>query len=127
MASSAGVRRQNSARDKSKTMINLGPPASGKTVAPQQRTHDLVVCGAVQTEDVWLFGDFLGFVDTFRNAEPAINGDFVNCFPVGEYFNSSKRNDIKFGRRKETGFDSWDSDDQIVILTRWQYEHRELW
>ena len=25
------------------------------------------------------------------------------------------------------GFDSWDSDDQIAILTRWQYEHRELW
>lgn len=128
MASSAGVRRQNSARDKSKPMINLGPPASEKTIAPQQRTHHLVVCGAVQTtEDVWLFGDFLGFVNTFRNAEPAINGDFVNCFPVGEYFNSSKRNDIKFGRRKEMGFDSWDSDDQIAILTRWQYEHRELW
>lgn len=25
------------------------------------------------------------------------------------------------------GTNGWDSDDQIAILTRWQYEHRELW
>ena len=128
MASSAGVRRQNSARDKSKPMPNLGPSASGKTIAPEPKTHHLVVCGVTDLRsDIWLFGDFLGFVDALRKADPAINGDFVNCFPVGEYFNSTNRSDIKFGRRKEIGTDSWDSDDQIAILTRWQYEHRVLW
>lgn len=83
-------------------MPNLGSSASGKAIALEQRTHHLVVCGVSDPSvDIWLFGDFLGFVDTFRKAEPAINGDFMNCFPVGEYFNSTNRNDIKFGRRKE--------------------------
>lgn len=51
----------------------------------------------------------------------------MNCYPVGEYFNTTGLKDIKFGRRKEMGDDGWDSDDQIAIYTRWQYEHRELW
>lgn len=51
----------------------------------------------------------------------------MNCFPLDEYFNSTGRNDIRFGRRKEMGNDNWDSDDQTAIFTRWQYEHRELW
>lgn len=98
MASSAGVHQQNSARDNSKPMPNLGPSASGKTIALERRTHHLVVCGVLDpTRDAWLFGDFLGFIDTFRNAEPAINGDFVNCFPVGEYLDLPKGNEIEFG------------------------------
>ena len=109
-------------------MSNLGPSASGKTIAPERKAHHLVVCGVGDpNKDVWLFGDFLGFVEAFRKADSPINGDFVNCYPLGEYFNSTGRNDIKFGRRKEMGTDSWDSGDQIAIYTRWQYEHRELW
>lgn len=128
MASSAGIRQQNSARYKSKPMPNLGPSASGKTIAPERKTHHLVVCGLRDpTNDIWLFRDFLGFVDALRKADPPINGDFVNCFPLDEYFNSTGRNDIRFGRRKEMGNDNWDSDDQTAIFTRWQYEHRELW
>lgn len=46
---------------------------------------------------------------------------------VGEYFNTTGLMDIKFGRRKEMGDESWDSDYQIAIYTRWQYEHRKLW
>lgn len=74
-----------------------------------------------------LFQYFLWFVDALRKSDPPINGDFVNCFPLGEYFNSTGRNDIRFGRRKEIRNDGWDSEDQIAIFTRWQYEHRELW
>ena len=122
MASSAGLRRQNSARDKTKPLPNLGEPASHTS------TYHLVVCGALDAvKDIWLFGDFLGFVDALKKSNPPINGDFVNCYPVGEYFNTIRVKDIKFGRRKEMGDDSWDSDDQIAIYTRWQYEHRETW
>ena len=122
MASSAGIRRQNSARDKTKPLPNLGEPAFNKS------THHLVVCGVGNAvKDIWLFGDFLGFVDALKKSNPPINGDFVNCYPIGEYFNTTGLKDIKFGRRKEMGDDSWDSDDQIAIYTRWQYEHRETW
>lgn len=90
--------------------------------------HQLVVCGVGNAvKDIWLFGDFLGFVDTLKKSNSPLNGDFVNCPPVGEYFNTTGLKDIKFGRRKEMGDDSWDSDDQIAIYTRWQYEHKETW
>lgn len=122
MASSAGLRKQNSARDKTKLSPDLGQPAFKKS------THHLVVCGAENAvKDIWLFGDFLGFVDALKKSNPPINGHFVNCYPVGEYFNTTGLKDIKFGRRKEMGDNGWDSDYQIAIYTRWQYEHRELW
>lgn len=88
----------------------------------------MVVCGLWDlTIDILLFPDFLGFFDALRESDRPINGDFVNCFLLGEYFNSTGRNDIRFGRREELGNDSWDLDDQIMIYTRWQYEQRELW
>lgn len=101
MASSAGLRRQNSARDNTKHLPNLGEPAFNKS------THYLVVCGVGNAvKDIRLFGDFLGFVDALKKSNPTINGDFVNCYPVNEYFNTTGFKDIKFGRRKEMGDDS---------------------
>ena len=122
MASSAGLRRQNSARDKSKPIPELSGPALRKS------TSHLVVCGATEhKKDHWLFGDFLGFVDTLKKANPPIHGDFINCFLLGVYFNYSNEQDIKFGRRKEIGGADWESGDEIAIYTRWQYDHRESW
>lgn len=106
MASSAGIRQQNSARDKTKPLPNLGEPAVNKS------TYHLVVCGVGNAvKDIWLFGDFLGFVDALKKSNPPVNGDFVNCYPIGEFFNTTGFEDIKFGRSKEMGGDSWDSDD----------------
>jgi Peptidase C13 family len=123
MASSAGLRRQNSARDKSKALPDLSGPA-----LKQNSTSHLVVCGATgYKQDYWLFGDFLGFVDTFKKVTPSIHGDFVNCFPLGAYFELSCAPDIKFGRRKESEGAGWESGDEIAIYTKWQYDHREAW
>lgn len=122
MASSAGLRKQNLARNKTKLSSDLGQSVFKKS------THHLVVCGVGNAvKDVWLFGDFLGFVDALKKSSPPINGHFVNCYPVGEYFNTTGLTDIKFGRRKEMGDNGWDSDNQIAIYSRWQYEHREFW
>lgn len=113
MASSAGIRRQISARDKTTPLPNLGEPAVNIS------THHLVVCGVGNAVKViWLFGDFLGFVDALKKSDPPINGDFVNCYPVSEYFNTTGLQDIEFGRSKEMVGDRWDSDDQIAIYTR---------
>jgi hypothetical protein len=122
MASSAGLRRQNSARDKSKAVPDLSGPAL------KNNTSHLVVCGAIEHKtDFWLFGDFLGFVDALKKANPPVHGDFVNCFPLGVYFDSSGKQDIKFGRRKEAEGAGWDSGDEIAIYTKWQHDHRETW
>ncbi|KAN0072943.1 hypothetical protein V8E54_009057 [Elaphomyces granulatus] len=57
-----------------KTLPDLSGPA-----LKQNSTSHLVVCGAIDYKrDHWLFGDFLGFVDTFKKATPPIHGDFVN-------------------------------------------------
>ncbi|KAI9760856.1 MAG: hypothetical protein M1840_002189 [Geoglossum simile] len=123
MASSAGLRRQNSARDKSKPLPDLSGPALKKN-----STSHLVVCGATDYDrDHWLFGDFLGFVDILKKANPPIHGDFINCFPLGTYFDFSGTQDIKFGRRKESEGAGWESGDEIAIYTKWQYDHREAW
>lgn len=106
MASSARIHRQNSARDKTKPLPNLGEPAVNKS------THHLVVCGVGNAvNDVWLFGDFLGFVDALKKSNPPINVNYYG------YFNTTRFKDIKFGRSKEMGDDSWDSHDQISIYT----------
>ncbi|KAI9787248.1 MAG: hypothetical protein M1839_003486 [Geoglossum umbratile] len=122
MASSAGLRHQNSARDKSKAVSDPSGPAL------KNNTSHLVVCGVIEhKKDFWLFGDFLGFVDALKKANTPVHGDFVNCFPLGAYFDSSGKQEIKFGRRKEAGGAGWDSGDEIAIYTKWQYDHRETW
>src|SRR5271155_4044811 len=97
MATSAGLRRQNAARDKSKPLPNISGPS------PRNTTSHLVVCGAENVRDIWLFGDFLGFTSALREQPHPINGTFINCFDLGGYFVASNRKDVKFGRREEIG------------------------
>jgi hypothetical protein len=60
-----------------------------------------------------------------KKANPPIHGDFINCFPLGTYLESSGEQNIKFGRRKEIGGSNWESGDEIVLYTRWQHDHGE--
>jgi hypothetical protein len=116
MASSAGLRRQNSARDKSKPLPDISGPS------PRNTTSHLVVCGAVEANDVWLFGDFLGFTSALREQSRPINGTFLNCFDLETYFGKTVYKDVKFGRREEIGDDNeWDSKDEIVVYTRFEF------
>ncbi len=122
MASSAGLRKRDSARDKSKTVPDLSGPSSRST------TSHLVVCGAEDTAlDGWLFGDFLGFTSALREQSRPVNGTFMNCFDLDKYFVLTDRKDVKFGRREEIGDDNWDSGDELVVYTRWDFEHRTRW
>src|SRR3954465_8265048 len=83
MASSAGLRRQNSARDKSKPLPDISGPS------PRNTTSHLVVCGAVEPNDVWLFGDFLGFTGALRDQPCPVNETFINCFDLKQYFTTT--------------------------------------
>ncbi|KAI9764353.1 MAG: hypothetical protein M1840_008491 [Geoglossum simile] len=113
MASSAGLRCQNSARDKSKAVPDLSGPAL------RNNTSHLVVCGLMEYKtDPWLFGDFLGFVDALKKADPPVHGEFINCFLLEAYFDFSGQQDIKFGHRKEADGAGWDSGDEIAIYTK---------
>jgi hypothetical protein len=122
MASSAGLRRQNSARDKSKKIPDLSRPH------PRPNTSHLVVCGAEVEKDVWLFGDFLGFTSALREQSPPVNGTFISCFDFTQYFlQNPSYKDVKFGRRPEIGDEKWDNGDEIAVYTKFDFEHRTRW
>jgi hypothetical protein len=90
-------------------------------------TSHLVVCGVENARDVWLFGDFLGFTSALRELPYPINGTFINCFDLGNYFVTSGYSDVKFGRREEIGSGEWDSGDELTVYTRFDFEHRTRW
>jgi hypothetical protein len=113
---------QNSARDKSKPLPDISGPS------PRNTTNHLVVCGVVEVPDAWLFGDFLGFTSALREQSRPVNGTFLNCFDLETYFAQNTYKDVKFGRREEIGDDNeWDSGDEIVMYTRFDFEHRTRW
>lgn len=90
MASSAGLRRQNSARNKSNRSPDLSP-------RPEQTASHLVACGVTDNgNDAWLLGDFLGFTSALREQTPPVNGTFLK-----KYFTVTEHEDIKFGRHWE--------------------------
>jgi hypothetical protein len=66
-----------------------------------------------------LFRDFLGFATTLKE-----QSDIV--FDLDRYFRETGFKKVKFGKREEIAED-WDSDNQIVIYTLWEWEHRSLW
>jgi|SRR5271170_2755858 len=121
MASSAeSVGELSSRQDKTKNVPILSAHSPGNT------TSHLVVCGAEQVDDSWLFGDFLGFTSALRGQSPPVNGTFLNCFDLESYFNVMSRKDIKFGRREEIGYEDWSSGDELVY-TKFDFDHRTRW
>jgi hypothetical protein len=117
MASSAGLRRAHRERH---TIV----PNISTENASQNHTRHLVVCGVVNMKDIWLFGDFLGFATTLK--EQGVNQTFINVFDLDRYFRETGFKNVKFGKREEIAED-WDSDDQMVIYTQWEWEHRSPW
>lgn len=114
MASSAGLR----------TRTKNSACSSVSSVHPS--TNHLVVCGAVGVDDVWLFGDFLGFTSLLK--EQSVYGTFINCFDLDSYFKHTEYPDIKFGRRWEIPDDeNRVSGDEIVVYTKFDWQHRTRW
>ncbi|KAK9318789.1 hypothetical protein V1517DRAFT_95078 [Lipomyces orientalis] len=120
MASSVSGRHTLISREKSVIV-----PHTSARGPSQNGTRHLVVCGVVETRDVWLFGDFLGFVATLK--EHGVHETFINSFDLDKYFRDEGFTDVKFGGREEIGDDDWDSDDHIVMYTKWEWEHRSPW
>src|SRR2546429_560054 len=121
MASSAGLRKQNSAREKTKKVPDLSGPS------PRNTKSHLVECGAVCETNCWLFGDFLGFTSALREQSLPVNGTFINCFDLESYFNATDLKEIKFGRREEMGYEDWSSGDELVVYTRFNFDQRTTW
>jgi hypothetical protein len=112
---SSQLKRTNSGRDKTKAIPQLSDDA------PQPKAYYLVVCGAKNHEaDSWFFGDFLGFCRVLKSH--GIGGDFLNCFPIEEFFNQSGYKEVKFGRKGgPLTKSSWNP---VEIYTEWEFEHR---
>lgn len=118
MASSAGLR---SGRTRA-----INPPS------PVHNTiSHLVVCGVTDDiNNVYLFGDFLGFTSALREQDPPVNGTFLNCFNLDKYFNETDFPDVKFGRtcfEVPTNEEKRDCTDEIAIYTRFDYTHQTRW
>ena len=57
--------------------------------------HYLVLCGAISAQrDSWFSGDFFGMYKAYQVA--GLRADFINCFPIDEYFAIGRYKDIKF-------------------------------
>ena len=123
-ASSSGLQRQNSARDKNKPRLSLGPDQ--KPLDPQPaKSYNLVVCGARNPQrDGFIFGDFLGFSMAMRQQN--VGGDFWSCFPIEEHFQFLGAlvppiTDIKFGKFGPN------RDQALYTYSKFEYNHRTIW
>jgi hypothetical protein len=55
----------------------------------------IVVCGASDVEESWLFGDFVGFRRVLDQL--GATGEFLNVFPIREFFERGKGENVMFG------------------------------
>lgn len=100
--------------------------ASSPLIRPNTTSH-LIVCGAERETDAWLFGDFLGFTSAIKEHSSSVNGTFINCFDLERYFSLTVHEDVKFGRKPEIRDGEWTGGDEIVVYTRFEFEHRTRW
>ena len=99
------------------TYIKMASSAGLRT----RSTRHIVVCGAVDIRDIWLFGDFLGFTSFLK--EHSVHGTFISCFDLDGYFTNTNSSDVKFGRKWE----SPDGEYEIAIYTRSDWHHHTRW
>ena len=90
--------------------------SSGFEAQRQPTTRFLVVCGVQKATDCWFFGNFLGFCRTLMSL--GVKETFWNCFPVGEYFDGPKFDNIKFGRHDS----GWTP---IQVYSKHNWTHRQ--
>ena len=90
-------------RDKSKPLPNLNPdsePRSTSPVSPSAMSYNLVVCGASNSKDGFVFSDFMGFCMCLK--DKGVHGTFLSCFHLEQHFawlkNERGIDTIKFGK-----------------------------
>ena len=113
-------------RDASKVTSHresLGDQTQLSPYIVEPTSYNLIICGATNKRDGYLFSDFLGFCMTFR--DHGVAGDFWSCFPIEEHF-AWLRNDhsppidsIKFGKYGKH------REKALYSYSRFQYVMRE--
>lgn len=118
--------RANTARDKSKPRLSLGPDTTASSPEPRlPKSYNLVACGAKNPEnDGFIFGDFLGFCMALK--AKSVGGDFWSCFPLFKHFEflgtrKPPITDIKFGKFGPNRAQA------LWTYTKFEFEHRERW
>lgn len=84
-------------RDTNK-VIGQQKALGGALAALKGRVFNLVICGATDPDDGWLFADFLGFCKTME--KQSHQNSFLSCFPLDKHWQTLEKfkiNNIKFG------------------------------
>ncbi|KAN0081995.1 hypothetical protein V8E54_003293 [Elaphomyces granulatus] len=88
------------------------------------QSFNLVVCGAINPKDGFIFSDFMGFCMALR--EHNVGGDFYSCFPIEKHFiwlrneKSPPIDVIKFGKMGNKS-------KALYTYSRHAYLNREYW
>ena len=89
------------------------------------KSYTLIVCGATNHLDGFIFSDFMGF--SLAQREQGVGGDFISCSPVEMHFmyleNEYKPpiDAVKFGTAGPNG------DRYVYSYTRHAYLNRQYW
>lgn len=89
------------------------------------KSYNLIVCGATNHLDGFIFSDFMGFSMALR--EQGVGGDFISCFPLEKHFMYLKNehkppiDTIKFGKAGPNG------DRYVYSYSRHAYLSRQYW
>lgn len=89
------------------------------------KSYNLVVCGATNHLDGFIFSDFMGFCMALK--EQGVGGDFISCFPLEKHFMYLKNehrppiDTIKFGKAGLNG------DRYVYSYSRHAYLNRQYW
>lgn len=124
MDSSQALHRHNSGRDSKKAegqRLSLG----GAHPAREKQSFNLVVCGATDYKDGFIFSDFMGYCMALK--EHGVGGDFFSCFPISDHFiwlrneNSPAIDVVKFGKFGTNGSKA------LYTYSRHAFLNRQYW
>ncbi|KAJ5591616.1 uncharacterized protein N7459_001985 [Penicillium hispanicum] len=99
-------------------------PESPLVVTNPGRSFNLVICGATELKDGWLWASFMGFCKAWMDR--GVMGEFWSCFPVLAHLCQLKNNfrpgidDIKFGQYGA-------NKDHLFSYSRVQYCQQPHW
>ncbi|KKK26856.1 hypothetical protein ARAM_003456 [Aspergillus rambellii] len=122
---SESLQRQGSARDSKKARKQRESLGSSQISIREPRSYYLVVCGAQNYMDGFIFSDFMGFCMALR--DHGVGGDFLSCFPLEQHFAwlrntfSPPIDVIKFGKLGPNGHKA------LYTYSRFAYVNRQYW
>lgn len=124
--SSTPLTRSKSGRDPRKGEGQRKALEGSTAPSPAEpKSYNLIICGATNYKDGFIFSDFMGFCMALR--EQGVGGDFLSCFPLERHFMYLKNehdppiDTIKFGKITPNG------DRYVYSYSRHSYLNRQYW